>query len=52
MVPSLVSPDLGLLDGSRASIAALLRNRYGLPAQSSPLISLTRSRLQLASNQS
>jgi hypothetical protein len=39
MIPSLVSADLGLLDGSGATIAALLRNRYGLPAQSSPLIS-------------
>lgn len=32
MVPSLVSPDVGLLDGSGATIACLLRDRYALSA--------------------
>jgi hypothetical protein len=32
MVPALVSPALGLLDGSGATIASLLRTRYALSA--------------------
>jgi SH3-like domain-containing protein len=39
MVPSIVSPDLGLLDSSGVAIARLLRERFGLPAQNVPLIS-------------
>ena len=35
MAPGLVSSDLGLLDGSGASIARLLRDRYGLSATNS-----------------
>lgn len=33
MVPGLVSPDLGLLDSSGATIARLLRERFGLQAR-------------------
>ena len=39
MVPSLVSPDLGLLDSSGVTIARLLRERFGLPASNAPQVS-------------
>ena len=34
MVPTLVSPEVGLLDGSGTTIAQLLSERYALPATS------------------
>jgi len=39
MVPTIVSPDLGLLDSSGVAVARLLRERFGLNAQNVPLIS-------------
>jgi SH3-like domain-containing protein len=39
MVPDLVSPDLGLLDSSGATIARLLRDRFGLSATNQPQVS-------------
>jgi SH3-like domain-containing protein len=39
MVPALVSPDDGLLDASGATIARLLRDRWGLPAAHQPVVS-------------
>jgi Bacterial SH3 domain len=39
MVPALVSPDDGLLDASGATIANLLRSRFGLSATNQPQVS-------------
>jgi SH3-like domain-containing protein len=39
MVPALVSPDLGLLDGSGSSIARFLRDQFGLVAANVPAVS-------------
>jgi SH3-like domain-containing protein len=39
MVPTLVSPDLGLLDGTGAGIARFLRDHFGLATTNAPKVS-------------